>query len=252
MKILVGNTGLVGTTLQDKINFDLSFNTQNIYKFHDVNLNNSDLYLTCLPSTKWIVNRNIKQDIDNINYLISILQKFEYNNIILISTIDVYCDSPIESDENYNPNFSDLNYGSNRLIFEKMVKKFLSYKNLKIFRLPALFNKHIKKNILYDLLNNNNINEINLNSKYQWYNLDNLYYDIEKHIHSNHEIFNLFTEPLDTVEIIKLFPHYLDKVSSNKNEIIYNFKTIHTNTGYLKTKEEVIIEIKKFLNEFIC
>jgi hypothetical protein len=40
--------------------------------------------------------------------------------------------------------------------------------------LPALFGKHIKKNIIYDLLNENEIHNINYNSLYQWYNLSGI------------------------------------------------------------------------------
>lgn len=174
MKILIGNTGLVGTTLQETIKFDYLFNSKNIHTFIDHNFNDCDLYLSCLPATKWMVNKDVVSDLNNINDIIKILSKFNYNRIILISTIDVYNDSPINVDEDYNPNFSNLSYGSNRLLFEKFIMNYLSYRDLKIFRLPALFNKHIKKNVIYDLINDNNVNLINPNSKYQWYNLDDL------------------------------------------------------------------------------
>jgi hypothetical protein len=250
MKILIGNTGLIGQTLKEKINFDFEYNSKTIRDYSPPN--GCDLYLSCLPATKWMVNKNITSDLNNMISIIDIISKFNYNKIYLISTIDVYCDSPLESDENYNPNFSDLNYGSNRLLFEKLIKNYLTYEKIYTFRLPAVFNKKIKKNVIYDLINNNNVDQINVNSKYQWYNLDYLDEDINFLISTfpNETIFNLFTEPIDTKEIVDLFENHKDKVVYNKNSVVYDFKTKHFVSGYLKNKTEIFDEIKKFVNEF--
>ena len=45
--------------------------------------------------------------------------------------------------------------------------------------LPGVFSKNIKKNIIYDLIHNNNVSEINSDSIFQWYNLENLTKDID-------------------------------------------------------------------------
>jgi hypothetical protein len=249
MKILVGNTGLVGTTLKNEIKFDLEFNSNNISSFIDDVPNNCDIYLTCLPATKWLVNKNIIGDIDNIYNLIKILSNKTYNNIILVSTIDVYNESPLKSNEDYIPNFSKLNYGNNRYLFELLVKEYLEFKKLSIFRLPALFSKDIKKNVLYDLINDNNVESININSKYQWYNLQNLVNDINSFQikHPENEVFNLFTEPIDTIDIVKLFPNINIDNLYKGGPIIYDYTT---KFGiYILNKETVINEIKTFVNE---
>ncbi len=249
MKILVGNTGLVGTTLKNKIKFDLEFNSKNISSFIDIVPNNCDIYLTCLPATKWMVNKNIIADVDNIYKLIKILSNKTYNNIILISTIDVYNESPLKSNEDYIPHISKLNYGNNRYFFELLVKEYLKFKKISIFRLPALFSEDIKKNVLYDLINDNNIESINLNSKFQWYDLKNLVNDISMFPtkYPEEEIFNLFTEPVETINIVKLFPKVnIDNLYKGDN-ITYDYTTKFG--GYILNKEDVINEIKKFINE---
>jgi hypothetical protein len=253
MKILVGSTGLIGVTLQEKIKFDLFFNSKNINELTNYDLNGSDIYLSCLPATKWLVNQNIPKDIDNINLIINYLSNFNFNKIILISTIDVYVDSPLLSDENYSPNLKNLNYGTNRLLFELLVKQKIKYNDLKIFRLPALFNKHIKKNILFDLINGNNVNQINLNSRYQWYFLDDLVGDINYYQinYPNETLFNLFTEPIETTEIVKLFPNYNNENFLIGKNITYDYKTKHYNTGYIETESQILIKIKKFIDESI-
>jgi hypothetical protein len=161
MKILIGNSGLIGTTLKDYITFDYEFNSKNIDELRDVQTDiSTELYLACLPATKWQVNQQPQRDLENIFKILDIISKKQYGTIVLYSTIDVYHDAPAESDESYELTVSTPSYGSNRLFFEKMVKSTLSYQKLLILRLPALFGKHIKKNILFDLLNDNNINKI--------------------------------------------------------------------------------------------
>ena len=134
-----------------------------------------------------------------------------------------------------------------------MVVKHLNYENVKIFRLPALFSKNIKKNILYDLLNNNNIHMINKNSSFQWYNLNDLTSDINfyEEKYPNEVIINLFTEPLESEEIINLFPKHKEKVTYSDTKIVYDYTTKHSSTGYIKSKEIILNEIKELINEFI-
>jgi nucleoside-diphosphate-sugar epimerase len=251
MKILVGDTGLIGNTLKEKIQFDFTYNSKNISTFNDVEYKNATLYLSCLPATKWMVNKNIPLDIININKIIDTISNQKFDRLILFSTIDVYTDTPPISDENSPIHVKSLSYGTNRYLFELLVKEFVHTDDLKIFRLPALFSKNIKKNVLYDLIHDNNVHQINLNSAFQWYNLENLTNDIDYYIENfEHEtLFNLFTEPLDTNEIVSLFPHYTNMNYSTPTKFEYNFKTVHHESGYIMTKEEVLKEIKILVDE---
>jgi hypothetical protein len=100
--------------------------------------------------------------------------------------------------------------------------------------LPALFGKGLKKNIIYDLIHNNQIQNIPLNSSFQWYNLDWLKKDIEIIINNKIQICNLFTEPIETKEIIRLFKKIYNidyefhiEYYGNNNRIEYNTQTIY-------------------------
>jgi len=252
MNIIVGYSGLVGSTLIKNNNFDLLLNSSNLQDIDKINGGYHDITLTCLPSKKWLVNKDPIKDFQNMYSIIDRLKKIKFENVTLISTIDVYQDSPIFSDEEYIPNFSKLSYGSNRYLFEVFVRDIFNFSNLKIFRLPALFSMDINKNILYDLLNNNNVYDINKNSNYQWYNLDNLDRDIKyfSSTYKDETIFNLFTEPIDTNDILSLFPEYgIDKYKSLHN-INYNYKTKFSESGYISDRNKVIKEIKKFIDEY--
>ena len=245
----MGGSGLIGTTLQEQHKFDLVFSSKDAHKIDKLDLNGYDIWLSCLPATKWKVNEDIEEDIYNMQYIIKLLHKFKFNNIILFSTIDVYVDSPLESNEWYAPNISEFNYGTNRRLFEIMVSQLLSYNNLKIFRLPALFGKHIKKNIIFDLLNNNQVDKIKTKSSYQWYDLNDLYKDVQDRLLLSPKVFNLFPEPIPTKRIIELFPQYKDIVDNVEQGSIYVFKTIHTGTGFLYNKEISLAKLAKFIHE---
>lgn len=245
----MGGSGLIGTTLQEQHKFDLVFSSKDAHKIDKLDLNGYDIWLSCLPATKWKVNENIEEDIYNMQYIIKLLKRFKFNNIILFSTIDVYVDSPLESNEWYAPNISEFNYGTNRRLFEIMVSQLLSYNNLKIFRLPALFGKHIKKNIIFDLLNNNQVDKIKAKSSYQWYDLNDLYKDVQDRLLLSPKIFNLFPEPIPTKRIIELFPQYKDIVDNVEQGSIYVFKTTHTGTGFLYNKDVSLAKLAKFIHE---
>jgi hypothetical protein len=249
MKIIIGDTGLIGQTVQRYEKFDYHFNSKNLNTFEDIVVDGGELFLTCLPATKWLVNKNLSGDMDNMYNIIKTISTKSYSKVVLISTIDVYNDSPIGVNETYSPNISKLSYGNNRYIFELMVKDYVKTDDLKIFRLPALFNNLIKKNVLYDLIHNNGVEKINQNSTFQWYNLDNLLLDITKFSkeYPNEVVFNLFTEPINTSDIVELFPQYIDKVQTG-SKIIYDYQTKFG--GYIDNKNNVLKQIKKLVNEF--
>jgi len=252
MKLIVGNTGLLGTTLGDTIHFDYKFNSRNLSDMLslDIDYKNTDLYLCCLPATKWLINQNPQTDLDNIFNILSILTKKEYRTVVLYSTIDVYSGHPLEINEDYNIEIGAPNYGNNRLLFEKLVTSTLIYNKLVVLRLPALFGKHIKKNILFDLLNDNEIDKINYNSKYQWYNLDNLHADTDhciNLINNGKLIVNLFSEPVNTSDILTMFKVDKTQVTVNVPEVVYNYKTNTNETGYIRTAGDTLLEIQEFV-----
>lgn len=250
MKLLIGNSGLVGSTILESETYDYTFNSKNLYTFNNIAKDGDELFLTCLPATKWLVNKNLTEDIQNIYRIIDTISQHSYSKITLISTIDVYNDSPLQSNEDYSPNISKLSYGNNRYLFELMVREMVKTDDLKIFRIPALFNKNIKKNVLFDLINNNNVEQINSNSSFQWYNLDNLSKDIKHYSekYPNEVLFNLFTEPLDTMDIINLFPQHADKVMFSENRNLYDYTTKFGT--YISDNQTIINEIKQFIDEF--
>lgn len=251
MKILIGNTGLVGKTLSSQMDFDLYFNSKNIKDFDKIVEDDYDIYLSCLPAEKWKINQSPQSkiaDLKNCLDIADILSSKKYNNIVLLSTIDVYLNSKSGCDEDKDIAISNIGYGQNRLIFERLIENEIKFNSFKIYRLPALFGSGIKKNVLFDLMNNNNLDKINVNSYYQWYNLKNLSSDIELRLNSNSKIFNLFTEPIHTKKIIDLYFNGKQIGYQSAEPVIYDYKTKHSDFGYIDSAENILRQIGEFLN----
>ena len=247
MKVLVGDTGLIGSVLQQSANFDATFNSSNIHELPEIaNMPGQvdELYLACLPATKWLVNQDPAKDFNNILSIVDALTQVWATKVILISTIDIYHPDDCGGNESCWTHFGPLGYGTNRLLFETLVQDTLAF-NTCIVRLPAVFHPLIKKNILFDLLNGNNVNQINGNSAYQWYPLKRLWQDIQE-VKGN-EVINLFPPPIETLEIIgKFFPNA--EISSG-DRISYDYRTMATKSGYWLSKEEVMNDMEAFINE---
>ena len=186
---IIGYTGLIGKNLLNQYKYKF----KSIDLFNSKNSNNLKnkkydlVFCSAMPAEKWIANKFPKKDTLNRNKLIKNLSKVSTDLIVLISTIDVH--------QNHI-------YGKNRKYLEKYVQK--KFNKYLIIRLPAVFGKGLKKNILFDLLNRNQLDNIYNNDRFQWYDLSYLKKDIEKLKHKINEIHELYSYPLENRFIIKL------------------------------------------------
>jgi len=246
MKALVGFSGTVGQNLMSQISFDRFYNSQNINEIQGQTFD--ELYLSCLPATKWHINLNPEADHINTQNLISILSTVRASFVVLISTIDVYGLKDAVLTEVDEPNPSDT-YGSNRLVFESFVSK--HFASRLIVRLPGLFGAYLKKNIIYDLLTDNSVDKINQNSSFQWYHLDNLHKDIQIFRRLSKPVVNFFTEPIETIDIVRIFfpttEHLLNKTAPS---VSYNLRTRYAVNGYLYSKDQVLSHLASFIKQY--
>tara|TARA_B100001250_G_C19814554_1_gene797593 strand:- start:4395 stop:4970 length:576 start_codon:yes stop_codon:yes gene_type:complete len=187
--------------------------------------------------------------LNSINHLIECLIEAKINKLILISTIAVY-PNPINVDEDSQIDNAKLNYyGQNRLNLELQLKK--RFKTT-ILRLPALFGNGLKKNVLYDLIHKKHLDSINLESTYQFYNLDNLTKDIDNAIKHNLNLLNLATEPIKLAEILKsCFDYKIKgnlKASLRKENMLSKYsKILNKENNYLYMKNEILDDLKEFI-----
>lgn len=238
MSCLIGFTGFVGTYLRYTLHFDHMYNSKNIHEIENKNFN--IVYCCGLYARKWYINKNPDEDIDNIKKLISHLDTITCNRFILISTIDIYDNKESEKDESYIPNIENYSgdyYGKHRLMFENYIRR--RFMNYNIIRLCGLYGYGLRKNIIYDIIHNRC--KLNLESKFQWYNMDWFFSDIEYILKHDIRITNLFTEPLSVAEMINTLSNICQfQYDISPNVVNYNMKTMYDSSGYWKNKKSVI------------
>jgi sugar phosphate isomerase/epimerase len=253
-RAIVGYSGFVGSNLLKFYKFNYFYNSKNFNEA--TNMSFDELYFCGIPAVKWYANKYPLEDKETIDKIKDILKTINVKKIILISTIDVYENVDLENNEDYECDWViNHEYGRNRYLFEYFIKN--TFTDYNIVRLPALFGSGLKKNIIYDLINNNQIYNIQINSCFQWYDLNWLKNDIDIIIRNNIKICNLFTEPIDTKTILEMFNYDIGSFNNSSKKITYNTKTKYSTLfnssvdGYIKNKkqvEESIIQFIKFNN----
>jgi hypothetical protein len=181
-------TGLIGNIITNKFNVQHTYNRKNIDQF--VNYKYNTVYCAAPSSDRIFANQNPAADFNSTQKLIDIIRHENWNQMILISTVDSLV--------------KDTPYGLNRKLIANELKKCKNFVSVLI--LPSLIHKDITKNILYDLKNKNEyIKYINLSSAMQWYDLENLHNDIEFAIENKLKNINLVSEPVTNKEIVNCF-----------------------------------------------
>jgi hypothetical protein len=218
---LIGCTGMIGKLLQQTMSFDHLFDSHNIstlldYKF-DI------LYCAAPSSNRLIANSNPVEDLDNIKILAKYLTLVTANKIVLISTVDTQVKTTC--------------YATNRKYLEQQIQTRTDYN---IVRLCSLIGPSIKKNLLYDLKNNQYTESINLLDVCQWYPLEHLSQDISQLISDGSSIVNLVSEPIVNNEIVKLFAPEKITLMQNRQENYYNIQP------YCYTKQQVLATMEKY------
>ncbi len=241
---IIGHTGFVGSNLIRHFNFDFLYNSKNIHQIQDKKF---DLVVCCgIQAQKWWANLNEKEDLENIKKLTELLKTVKCNRFILISTTDVYNDINNGHDEDavINPDKNNP-YGRNRYYAERFVID--NFDNYHIIRLGGLFGFGLKKNLIYDLVNEKNPS-FNNKSKFQWYYLNDLKKDIEYCIENNIRTLNLFNEPVSMGDVVDVFSKFkTPKYTQNNIVVSYDLKTKYKSSGYFNSKDIVMKQLYKYL-----
>ena len=101
-------------------------------------------------SGKILANQFPEKDFENVKVAFQNMKKINAQQLVLISTIDVYPlpDNVYEDTEMVTKNLDP--YGLNRLYLEQWVEQ--EFENALIVRLPGLYGKNLKKNFIYDMI----------------------------------------------------------------------------------------------------
>lgn len=194
---LIGYSGFVGSTLLKQAHFSALYRSTNIQEIENCEY---DLVVCAgAPAKKWIANREPSNDRKKIDSLIDHLRTIKCKTFILISTVDIFKD-PIGVDESTPVDESDLHaYGLHRRLLEKFVEQ--HFPNYLIVRLPGLVGPGLRKNVIFDFLNNNNLHAIDSRGVYQFYPMTNLWYDIQIAINAGLSVVHLTAEPIRVADV---------------------------------------------------
>jgi nucleoside-diphosphate-sugar epimerase len=242
MRALIGHTGFIGQNLVRQWPFDALFNSSNI---DDVRGGDFDEIVCAAPAAeKWKANKDPESDARSIARLETALQETKSRRFILISTVDVY-PNPREVDERTEIDESGQPYGRHRLGLERFVRE--RFAGAIVLRLPALFGPALKKNALFDLLHDNQVERIDGRGVFQFYHIGNLRQDIERCIAADIRLLNVATEPIPIADIARdLFRRELSDGSGEPPR--YDVRTIHAAPrNYLYDRAEVLAQMKQFI-----
>ncbi len=194
---LIGFSGFVGSTLLKQAHFSALFRSTNI---HEIENREFDVVVCAgAPAQKWIANRDPADDRKKIESLINHLRAIKCKTFILISTVDVFKE-PIGVDESTLVDESGLHaYGLHRRLLEKFVEQY--FPSYLIVRLPGLVGPGLRKNVIFDFLNNNNLHAIESRGVFQFYPMINLWYDIKIALQAGLSLVHLTAEPISVADV---------------------------------------------------
>lgn len=194
---LIGFSGYVGSTLLKQAHFSELYRSTNI---HEIENREFDVVVCAGASAqKWIANSDPADDLKKIDILINHLCTIKCNKFILISTVDVF-KKPIAVDESTPVDETGLHpYGLHRRLLEKFVEQhFPSYL---IVRLPGLVGPGLRKNVIFDFQNKNNLHAIESRGVFQFYPMVNLWYDIQMVLDAGLSLVHLTAEPIGVADV---------------------------------------------------
>ena len=245
---LIGHTGFVGSNLAKQERFDKFYNSKNIDAIQGEHF--ETLVCAGVPAVKWWANKHPDEDWLNIGKLLSHLEKVTTDRFVLISTVDVFKD-PVDVDEASAIDAEALDpYGKHRRRVEEFVES--QFGVYHIIRLPGLFGDGLKKNIIYDFIHDNQIENIHAESQYQFYSLARIGSDMRIAITNELRIIHFATEPVKVHEVAASgFGIHFEQIP-DYHPARYDMRTNHARLygakgPYLASKRSVLDEISAFV-----
>ncbi len=245
---LIGHTGFVGGNLSMQVRPDGEYNSTNIGEIAGKSF---DLLICAgVRAVKWWANQNAAMDRESILVLLGQLRQVQSREVIVISTVDVY-PNPIGVDES-TPLGSQANhpYGTNRLFFEAEMKDL--FPKVRVIRLPALFGPGLKKNVIYDLVHDHNLESVHPDSTFQYYDVTRLWQHTQMIRDLDLDLVNLATEPITTESMrARFFPSRRIGAKAAA-AAAYDMRTRHAAAlggrgFYVASKEEVLKDLGAYV-----
>lgn len=247
---LIGSSGFVGGNLLRQTVFDSHYRSADIDSIRGQSF--SSLVCAGVYAAKWKANQDPAADRAAIERLMAPLREVAADRFVLLSTVDVY-ESPIGVDESA-PADARHAYGQHRALLEEFVRG--RFPKSTIVRLPGLFGSGLKKNVIYDLLHDNQVEKINPEGVFQYYDLGHLWADVQRAQQQGIAVLNVATEPVATRELAQRCFGRLLAPGAGGTAPRYDVRSLHAAAwggqgGYLYDRETVLRELSEFVSRSV-
>ena len=246
-RALIGHTGFVGSNLNQQCEYSHCYNSKNIGDIKGEHF--EEIVCAGIQAVKWWSNQNPKDDWAGIEQLISVLDSVSADRFTLISTVDVYKtpvavneSSPIETD-GLQP------YGLHRWKAEEWARA--HFPQTLILRLPGLFGKGLKKNLIFDVLTDKDLSGFDARASFQFYDLAQLGSDLATAQAAELNTLNIAVQPVTVASVVDKMTgsNFTNKTGSTP--AIYDMQTNHASlwgkTGaYLYDADDCLERIDDF------
>jgi hypothetical protein len=134
-----------------------------------------------------------------------------------------------------------------RRLLEKFVEKHFA-RHL-IVRLPGLVGPGLRKNVIFDFLNDNNLKAIDSRGSFQFYPMVNLWADIQIALAAGLDLVHLTAEPISVADVAQQgFGRHFEQVTQ-AHPASYDFRTKHAGLfgasgPYQYTRRETIQAVR--------
>ncbi len=245
---LIGFSGFVGSTLLRQAHFSHLYRANNIQTIEGQSFDT--IVCAGAPAQKWIANREPKTDLQKIENLITSLKKVQCEIFVLISTVDVFQNSAGVNENTVIDEAGLHSYGLHRRLLEKFVE--CHFAKTLIVRLPGLVGSGLRKNILFDGLNDNNLSAIDSRSVFQFYPMVNLWYDLQTAIAADLRYAHFTAEPIRVADVFqygfgRTFNQVLDGEPANY-DMRTRYATMFGGSGdYQYSARESLLAIRAYV-----
>jgi hypothetical protein len=247
---LIGWSGFVGSTLLRQTDFTDRYRSSDI---DSIRGREFDLLICAgAPAAKWKANREPESDLRNLERLDSALRRVQARRAVLVSTVDVFA-YPVGVDERTPvPDHGSPGYSSNRHWLERAFVDHFA-ESAFVVRLPGLFGAGLRKNFLFDLLENPDALPLTHHaSVFQFYDMSRLWRDLAIVLTAGVPLVHLATEPVSAADVARECFGVEFSNCTPASPAQYDFRTVHghlfgSGTHYTASRDEVLEGIRSWL-----
>lgn len=245
---LIGHSGFVGSTLLKQTRFEAMFRSTNIQEIAGRDFDT--VVCAGAPAQKWIANKDPRADLEKIRQLMAHLGSMQCRTFVLISTVDVF-QHPIGVREDSPVPVEGLHaYGLHRRYLEEFVQE--RFANHLIVRLPGLVGPGLRKNVIFDLHNANQLHAIESRGCFQFYPMVNLWSDIGTALKARLKLVHLTAAPITVAQVAQEgFGQTFTQTLEGRDPATYDMQTLHAEVfggqgAYQYSQRETLQAIRSY------